>query len=95
MGFLDFLLTSQQKKEKLAIKIGLESGLFIECPVCRDVTEAQNQSDVQEKIGEIAEKFISSSDEVVESFHGDVDELHNVIVSAAKKMPYHCMCENS
>ena len=40
MGLFDFFLTEKQKKEKVATRIGLESGAFQECPVCRDVTEA-------------------------------------------------------
>ena len=34
MGLLDFLFSKQQKQRKAATEIGLESGLFVQCPIC-------------------------------------------------------------
>ena len=94
MAFLDFLLTSQQKKEKVATKVGLNSGLFTECPVCRDVTEAQNQDGLHEKTDILIHKLISENDPMVSLFRGDEVELQNTVADVAGKLPYHCTCEN-
>jgi len=94
MGFLDFLLTDKQKKEKIATQVGLECGLFIECPVCRDVTEAKNKDALQEKAEKLAQTLISTNDPKVSLFHHDAQELQTTIDRVAQKLPYHCMCEN-
>ena len=95
MGFLDFLLTTQQKKEKIASKIGLDSGLFTECPVCHDITEAGNHGGRNEQSDALIHQLISSHDSGVDLFNGDEEELRNTLVKVAEKLPYHCTCQDS
>ncbi len=41
MGFFDLFSSASRKKREAAVSAGLETGLFQECPVCRDITEHQ------------------------------------------------------
>lgn len=96
MGLLDFLLTEKQKKEKVATRIGLESGAFQECPVCRDVTEAGTFENYTEKVAAIVDqKLMLAADEDMQLFKGNREELLRTVSEVAKKLPYHCTCQSS
>ncbi|MCP3850645.1 MAG: hypothetical protein GY694_10485 [Gammaproteobacteria bacterium] len=95
MGFLDFLLTTQQKKEKIATKIGLDSGLFTECLICRDITEAGNHGGHNKQSDALIHQLISSHDSSVDLFNGDEEELRNTLDKVAENLPYDCTCHNS
>jgi hypothetical protein len=94
MGFLDFLLTDQQKKDIAARKIGLDSGLFVMCPVCHGVTEARNQEGLRDKTQQLVHQLITRRDPSISLFGGDEQALLDTIDKVAKKLPYHCTCES-
>lgn len=96
MGLFDFLLSAKQKKEKVAIKIGLESGAFQECPVCRDVTEGDTYEKFTDKVAAIVDKrMMLPSDNEMKLFNGNREALLLTVKEVAKKLPYHCTCHNS
>ena len=94
MGFLDFLLTAQQKKEKIATQIGLESGLFVMCPVCHGVTESRNPAAYQDKTDALVQQLIRAGDPRVEPFKRDEAALQETLAKVARQLPYHCTCES-
>ena len=93
MGFLDFLFTTRQKKEKIATQIGLDSGLFEMCPVCHGVTEARNQIGLQQKTHALVHNLVTENDPKVALFNADEADLNQTIAKVAKDLPYHCICE--
>lgn len=94
MGLFDFLLTTGQKKQQVATKIGLQSGFFVECPVCRDVTEANSGAPVSAETDALIHQLVSQNDPQVSLFHGDEQALHDMVEQVAKQLPYHCTCES-
>ncbi|NNJ91948.1 MAG: hypothetical protein HKP55_09750 [Gammaproteobacteria bacterium] len=96
MGLFDFLLTAKQKKEKVATRIGLESGAFQECPVCRDVTEAGAYANYADKVAAIVDqRLILPADDDMKLFQGNREELLRSVSEVAEKLPYHCSCGDS
>jgi len=96
MGLFDFFLTEKQKKEKVATRIGLESGAFQECPVCRDVTEAGAFENYADKVAALVDqKLTLPADEDLKLFQGNREELLHTVSEVAKKLPYHCTCEST
>ena len=94
MGFLDFLLTTNQKKEKIATQIGLDSGLFEMCPVCHDVTESRQAAAHRQETEDLIEQLIARNDPSIALFQGNQTELSNTVAKVAKKLPFNCTCEN-
>ena len=96
MGLFDFLLTEKQKKEKVARRLGLKSGAFQECPVCRDITETGPYENYEEKVAELVnQRLLLPSDDEMKLFRGNESELLETIREVAKKLPYHCSCQNN
>jgi len=96
MGLFDFLLTEKQKKEKVAIRIGLESGAFQECPVCRDVTESGTFENYADKVAVIVDqKMALPADIDMKLFQGNKEELLRTVSEVAKRLPYHCTCQSN
>ena len=94
MGLFDFFLTDEHKKEKIVIKIGLESGIFEECPICRDVTESRNVDAVQQRLDSAIQKYVSSNDDSYSLFGRDETRLREKFNDVAAKMPFDCTCHN-
>jgi hypothetical protein len=96
MGLFDFLLSEKQKKEKVVTKIGLESGAFQECPVCRDVTESGTFENYADKVATIVDqRLMLPADDDMKLFEGNREELLRTVSEVAKKLPYHCSCQDS
>lgn len=94
MGFLDFLLTTRQKQNKAAIRIGLESGQFVMCPVCHGVTEAKNPQAFLTATQTLVNRTITERHPDAELFNRDEAAMLRAITRAAKDLPYHCTCES-
>ena len=94
MGLLDFFITDSQKKITAATRIGIKTGLFVECPVCRDVTEAKNQDAVKEQVDKQIHDLIIADDPIVKVFYGNEEELKETLDKVARRLPYHCVCES-
>ena len=93
MGLFDFLLTEKHKKEKVATRIGLQSGAFQECPVCRDVTEAGSYENYADQVAAVVDERLKLPvDDDMKLFQGNREELLRKISEVAKKLPYHCSC---
>jgi hypothetical protein len=96
MGLFDFLLTEKHKKERVATRIGLESGAFQECPVCRDVTEAGAYENYADRVAAIVDqRLMLPADDDIKLFQGNREELLRTVSEVAKKLPYRCTCENT
>ena len=93
MGWLDFLTTDKQKRRRAATAVGLETGLFQECPVCRDITEKQAPESLVLETEALAERWIKAGDERVAAFDGDLQALNREIRKIKRDAPYDCTCE--
>jgi hypothetical protein len=93
MGMLDFLLSEKEKKRRAAIAVGLETGLFQECPVCREITEKQAPEQKVLETERLAEEWLTKFDPRVEIFKGDRKELKRLIRDVKEKAEYSCVCE--
>lgn len=94
MAFLDFLLNDRQKREKAATRIGLESGLFVSCPVCHGVTENRGPGDPRQATEALVTQLFETADPRVALFRGDRELLKQTLAEVARRLPYHCTCES-
>ncbi|MEN8168109.1 MAG: hypothetical protein ABFR65_11615 [Pseudomonadota bacterium] len=94
MGFLDFLLTTQQKQNKVATRIALDSGLFVMCPVCHGVTESRDPQVFRDKTEALVHKMVSEKHPDAALFANSEVEIHKTIARVARDLPYHCICES-
>ncbi|RDH80843.1 MAG: hypothetical protein DIZ77_05240 [endosymbiont of Seepiophila jonesi] len=92
MGLFDFLLTDQMKRDKIATKIGLKTGIFVECPICRDVTEARNHEAFREQTEAYIRALVENRDGQTKLFGNNETEMIRTIAEVGKKLPYNCMC---
>jgi hypothetical protein len=94
MTFFDFLLSKQMKQRKLAKEIGLESGLFVMCPICHEVTEAASPSTLRPGTESLVRELLRHRDPRVELFDFDADEILQVINQVSRDLPYRCNCHS-
>ena len=94
MGLLDFLLSKQQKKRKVAIEIGLESGLFVRCPVCHEVTEAPAPSAHRPATEALVRDLIRHRDPRLGLFDNEEVDAIETVASVARDLPYRCNCHS-
>jgi len=94
MGFFDLFSSASRKKREAAVSAGLETGLFQECPVCRDITEHQASQALLLQTESLAERWMASGDARVAVFEGDIEALRQEIRELKKNAPYTCTCEN-
>ena len=93
MGFLDILLSDTGKKRRVAITLGVETGLLQECPVCREITERDVSKKTLEETERLGEEWLAKSDPRVAIFKGDKETMQLFIREAAKKPPFSCVCD--
>ena len=94
MGLLDFLFSKQQKQRKAATQIGLESGLFVQCPICKDVTEAPDPSLHRPAAEALVAELVRKGDPKVSLFNNDEIEVIQTLADVARELPYQCNCHN-
>ncbi len=94
MGLLDFLLSKQQKKFKAAMEIGLESGLFVMCPICHDVTEAPDPSAHRPATESLVREMIRRRDPRLSLFDNDVTDIIETVAQVGRDLPYRCNCHS-
>ncbi len=94
MGFLDFLLTKRQQRNKVATRIGLESGLFVICPVCHGVTESRNPQAFVDKTEALVKQMVNTRHPDTALFDRQESEINKTIQLVARDLPYHCTCES-
>ena len=94
MGLLDFLFSKQQKQRKAATEIGLESGLFVQCPICKDVTEAPDPSIHRLSAEALVRELIREGDSKAALFNNNDFEIIQTLADVAKDLPYQCNCHN-
>ncbi len=94
MGLLDFLLSKQQKKRKVATEIGLESGLFVMCPICHDVTEAPNPSIHRPATESLVRELVKRNDPRLSLFDNDELSVIETVAQVARDLPYRCNCHS-
>lgn len=94
MGLFDFLLTREQKQNQAVTRIALESGLFVMCPVCHDVTEARNPQSFREKTQFLVRRMIDEKHPDTDLFDQSEEEILKALDRVANKLPYHCTCES-
>jgi hypothetical protein len=93
MSWLDFLTSHKQKRRRAAIAAGLQTGLFQECPVCRDITERQAPESLVAQTEALAAQWMASGDERVATFGGDLNALKQEIREIKRTAPFDCTCE--
>ena len=94
MGLLDFLFSKQQKQRKAVTEIGLESGLFVQCPICKDVTEAPDPSSHRPAAEALVRELIRRGDARVALFENKDIEVIKTLADVARDLPYQCNCHN-
>jgi hypothetical protein len=94
MTLLDILLSKQMKKRKVATEIGLQSGLFVMCPVCHEVTEASDPSAFRPNTEALVRQLVYDHDPRVRLFGDDVSALLETITEVGWSLPYRCACRS-
>jgi len=94
MALLDILLSKQMKKNKVATEIGLQSGLFVMCPICHGVTEAAEPSAFWPPTETLVRQLVREHDPRVRLFGDDTATLLNAIDEVARGLPYRCNCHS-
>jgi hypothetical protein len=94
MGLLDFLLSKRQKQRMVAKEIGLESGLFVICPICHDITEAPDPSLHRPATEALIRELIRHNDRRAILFNKNEREIIQTIVRIGRDLPYHCNCHS-
>ncbi len=92
MSYLDALHNKQMKLRKVALEIGLESGLFVLCPVCHEVTEASNPSSLRPVTEDLVRELIQRHDPRGDLFDRDAVEIVQIIGEVSRSLPYRCKC---
>ena len=95
MGLFDFLKSERGQKRRAAELVGLETGLFQQCPVCREVTEKQAPEALLEQTLRLAERWVQEQDARVSVFRGQSAELKGLIREIRKRSEFTCMCERT
>lgn len=93
MGLFDFLGSERRHKRRAAELVGMETHLFQQCPVCREITEKQAPDALLEQTLHLAEKWVQDGDARVAVFHGDSGELKALIREIRERSEYSCLCE--
>jgi hypothetical protein len=93
MGWFDFLMTEKQRRRRAATAVGLETGLFQECPVCREITEKQAPDSLLIETESLAQRWMTSADQRVAAFDGDLEALKREIREIKRTAPFDCTCE--
>ncbi len=93
MGWLDLLTSNRQKRRRAATALGLETGLFQECPVCRDITEKQAPESLVLETETLAERWLASGDKRIAIFDGDLQALKREIREIKRTAPFDCTCD--
>ncbi len=93
MGLFDIFSSNSGKRRRAATAVGLETGLFQECPVCRDITEKQAPEALVLETEALAERWLASGDERVAVFDGDLQALKQEIRGTKKTAPFDCTCD--
>jgi hypothetical protein len=94
MGLLDFLFSKQQKQRKAAIAIGLESGLFVMCPICHDVTEAPDPSLHRPATEALVKELVRQGDPRTALFDNRQTDIIQTLAQVARDLPYQCNCHS-
>ncbi|MCU7830563.1 MAG: hypothetical protein KZQ85_16010 [Candidatus Thiodiazotropha sp. (ex Myrtea sp. 'scaly one' KF741663)] len=92
MGLFDFLFSKKTKKRMVAEEIGLESGLFVMCPVCHDVTEAENPSAFRPATESLVRQLIQKGDSRLDLFEHDPVAAIETISQVGRDLPFRCNC---
>ena len=80
------------KKHKVALDIGLQTSLFIACPVCQVVTEAIDRSAVKPATEALINDLYQERDPKVSHFEDGIMEVLEIITEVGKGLPYRCTC---
>jgi hypothetical protein len=94
MGFLDFLFSKKMKRHMAAKEIGVESGLFVTCPICKDITEAENAVALRPATEALVERLIQEKDPRLELFDGDARDVIETVAEVGRDLPFRCNCHN-
>ncbi len=95
MGLLDFMRSERGRKHRAAELVGLETGLFQQCPVCREVTEQQAPEALLDETLRMAERWVQEQDSRAAVFRGQSAELKGLIREIRKRSEYSCLCERT
>ena len=94
MRMFDHFSPPSRKRRESAIAVGLKTGLFQKCPVCRDITEKQASESLVLETENLAEQWVECGDPRVAIFEGDTDALKQEIREVKRKAPFSCTCES-
>jgi len=93
MGLFDIFSSASRKKREAATAAGLQTGLFQQCPVCREVTEKQAPDALLKETEQLADSWVDTGDNRARAFGGDADAFKTEIRKLKKSAPFNCVCE--
>ena len=93
MGLFDFLMSDYQKQKKVALELGVDIGVFEQCPVCREITESRSPEYSEEKINAAISELFSRNSADQRLFDGNTEKLKTMIIDTGKKLPLDCTCD--
>lgn len=93
MGLFDIFSSASRKKREAAIAAGLQTGLFQQCPVCREITEKQAPDALLKETEHLASAWIDNDDDRAKAFGGDIEAFKTEIRKLKKSAPFNCVCE--
>ena len=93
MSFLERIFgRGEAARRRAAIVLGIETGAFEECPVCREVIDCQRE-DRMALATRLAEEWVRRGDPRVEVFRGDVSALRRTLRAVERRLDVACTCE--
>ena len=93
MGFFDFLRSTGARKRDVAREIDIGAGVLTTCPVCGEATDRGDHARMPEAETEARARF-DRQDPSVGIFHGNRDELLELLYEVRDATEWDCRCDS-
>jgi hypothetical protein len=94
MGLLDWLRPPDAKRNQVAIRIDIATGVLERCPFCHSLAN-KNRDDRLPAADLEAHQRFDHQDPSIAVFDGDRDDLLPRLRSVRKRIPFRCICNSS